>query len=88
MSISVSTEPRAVTVDVTEDELIVRLEDGRVVHVPIEWFPRLRDATAEQRARYEIFGRGTGIHWPLVDEDLSIRGLLRPDAGPLPSPHR
>jgi len=59
-------------------DLIVRLEDGRVVHVPIQWFPRLRNATPEELADWRLIGRGVGIHWPKLEEDLSVRGLLAP----------
>jgi len=61
----------------TEDTLVVDLEDGRTIIVPIVWFPRLLRATAEQRANWMISGAGYGIHWPDVDEDLSTAGLLR-----------
>src|SRR5947208_5110521 len=54
----------------------VRFTDGRVLCVPLAWFPLLRQATPEQRARYEIGGGGIGLHWPELDEDLSIAGLM------------
>jgi hypothetical protein len=63
-------------VDFVPDAFVVHLEDGRSLTVPIEWFPRLRDATAEQRSRWRLIGPGTGIHWPDLDEDISIAGLL------------
>jgi hypothetical protein len=78
MSTFPPSEPRASDVDTTDDELIVRLADGRVLHVPLEWFPRLRDATPEERTEWRLIGRGVGIHWPELDEDISIRGLLAP----------
>ena len=68
---------RALDVQFTEDALHVRLIDGREILVPLEWFPRLRDATAEQRAKWRLIGRGVGIHWEDLDEDLSVTGLLR-----------
>jgi len=71
------TTPLAQDVRVTEDELIVALVDGRTIMVPLAWFPRLLHATAEQRARFELLGDGEGIHWPDVDEDISVAGLLR-----------
>ena len=52
------------------------LEDGRSLAVPLEWFPRFRDATPETRKRWELIGRGLGIHWPDLGEDLSVAGLL------------
>ena len=69
----------AAAVDVTTDEsaLHVRLADGRELSVPLEWFPRLRDATPEQRSNWRFIGRGQGIHWADVDEDISVAGLLR-----------
>jgi len=54
----------------------VHLEDGRSLSVPLEWFPRLRDATPEQRSHWRFIGPGTGIHWPDIDEDISVAGLL------------
>jgi hypothetical protein len=67
----------AVNVRFTEEALSVDLADGRQVSVPLEWFPRLRDATAEQRARWRFIGRGLGIHCDDPDEDISITGILR-----------
>jgi len=66
-------------VDVRTDDaaLHVVLADGRELAAPLEWFPRLRDATPEQRADWRLIGRGRGIRWPQVDEDISIAGLLR-----------
>jgi len=61
----------------TEDTLAVDLSDGRTIIVPLTWFPRLLDATPEQRAQWKISGAGYGIHWPEIDEDLSTEGLLR-----------
>jgi len=70
-------DPRAKEVSVSADELSVLLADGRRVSVPLAWFPRLHRATPAQRARFEILGDGQGIHWPDLDEDLSVAGLLR-----------
>ena len=70
-------DPRAKEVSVSADELSVLLADGRRLSVPLAWFPRLLRATPAQRARFEILGDGQGIHWPDVDEDLSVAGLLR-----------
>ena len=71
-------KPAADAVDVVcmEDELIVTLADGRRVSTPLAWFPRLLRATQEQRANWTLIGRGVGIHWPDVDEDISVRSLL------------
>jgi hypothetical protein len=65
-----------VEAEVNEDELTVHLEDGRSVTTPLEWYPRLAFATSEERQNYEITGRGRGLHWPMLDEDLSVRGML------------
>jgi hypothetical protein len=56
--------------------LWVRLADGREIGVPVEWFPRLARASDEQRQQFEIFDQGYGIHWPELDEDVSVLGLL------------
>jgi hypothetical protein len=61
----------------TEDTISVDLIDGRTTTVPLAWYPRLLDATAEQRRSWQMSGAGYGIHWPDVDEDLSAEGLLR-----------
>lgn len=60
-----------------EHRLIVDLMDGRTIAVPLAWYPRLFDATADQRQNWRIAGAGFGIHWPDIDEDLSTEGLLR-----------
>ncbi len=60
-----------------EDTLSVDLADGRTITVPLVWYPRLLDATPEQRGNWEIIGAGYGIHWPDVDEESSTEGLLR-----------
>ena len=73
---------RAQDVRVTSDDLIVDLTDGRSVTVPLAWFPRLLHATAAQRRKWEFIGEGEGIHWPLIDEDLSVAGLLRGTPAP------
>jgi hypothetical protein len=61
----------------TEDTLAVDLIDGRTIIVPLAWYPRLLEATPEQRQHWQISGAGYGLHWPEVDEDLSTEGLLR-----------
>ena len=74
--------PRALDVLVTEDELTVSLVDGRRVSVPLVWFPRLLDASPAERLNWQLLGDGEGIHWPDVDEDLSVAGLLRGTPAP------
>lgn len=66
----------AVDVAFTDDEIVVALADGRRVSAPLEWFPRLLRATPAQRSNWSLIGRGVGIHWPDVDEDISVRSLL------------
>lgn len=67
---------RAIDVKVTDDELMVDLEDGRTLAVPLVWYPRLLHASKDERTRWSLIGRGVGIHWSSVDEDISIDGLL------------
>ena len=76
MNIVASSEPRIVEFEVTEEEIVARLADGRSISVPLAWSWRLANATPEQRSRFEIIGTGEGIHWPDIDEDISARGLL------------
>ena len=68
----------AVDVETTDLMLRVVLADGRELAAPLEWFPRLRDATPEQRSHWRLIGGGQGIHWPDVDEDVSVATLLSP----------
>ena len=75
-SSAVDVAPCAVSVECTNDELRVALDDGRKLSVPLAWFPRLLAATSEQRAASRLIGRGEGIRWEPLDEDLSVRGLL------------
>jgi hypothetical protein len=69
-------DARARGIEFIPDALVVHLEDGRSLTVPLEWFPRLRDAPPAARTRWELMGGGLGIHWPELDEDLSVAGLL------------
>ncbi len=66
----------AVDVEVTDDEIIVGLADGRRVSAPLEWYPRLLAASPAQRVNWRLIGRGVGIHWEEIDEDVSVRSLL------------
>jgi hypothetical protein len=68
--------PYAESVMITEDTLNVDLSDGRTISVPLTWFPRLVHATQEQRDNWRLIGRGHGIHWDDIDEDISVEGLL------------
>jgi len=77
MSTSAATDvPVATEVKVTSDRLVVGLRDGRVVSVPLTWHPRLAAATPGERRRWELVGPGIGIHWPALDEDVSVEALL------------
>ena len=76
-TVAVEIYPLAQDVVFTDDDLIVSLIDGRKVTVPLGWFPRLAKATKSQLENYELLGDGEGIHWPEIDEDLSVAGLLR-----------
>jgi Protein of unknown function (DUF2442) len=75
-AVQVLASPRAVAVAVTDDTLTVDLEDGRSISIPIGWYPRLARATPAERAQWVISGAGHGIHWPELDEDIGVEGLL------------
>ena len=66
----------AQNVQITDDALIVDLSDGRTVSVPLAWFPRLLHGTLEERNKWRIIGEGEGIHWPDLDEDISVENLI------------
>ena len=70
------TPTKAVRVSVSDDTLTLDLEDGRAISAPIVWYPRLAYATPEERSHFEITGAGYGIHWPDLDEDIGVDGLL------------
>lgn len=78
------TNARGRSVRLTEDELVVELQDGRTISVPLAWFPRLLHASTAERENWEFLGNGEGIHWPELDEDLSVAGLLRGTPAPQP----
>ncbi len=77
MSTVALTEPRVRSVEVTEKAIVAELTDGRIISVPLEWSWRLKEATPEQRAHWEILGDGQGVRWPDIDEDISVEGMLR-----------
>ena len=68
--------PNAEQLSVTEEALIVDLSDGRTISVPLAWFPRLVYASPEERSHWRLVGKGQGIHWEDIDEDISVEGLL------------
>lgn len=75
-SLALQMDPRAAHVHCTDDELVVTLADARTLSVPLAWFPRLGACRPEDRAQFELLGEGQGIHWPTLDEDISVLGLL------------
>lgn len=75
--LATSADERVRTIVFGEDTMSVDLMDGRTITVPLVWYPRLLEASAEQRAKWKVSAAGYGIHWPLLDEDLSTEGLLR-----------
>jgi hypothetical protein len=85
MSTVVNTETRIQSVSVTDDAISAQLVDGRTISVPLAWSWRLSEATPEQRSRFEIIGNGSGIHWPEVDEDISVEGMLHGIPAKLPN---
>ncbi len=68
--------PEAQQVSVSEDTLTAELSDGRTISVPLDWYPRLTHATPRERDNWELIASGEGIHWPDLDEDISVEGLL------------
>lgn len=81
-----SNDPRLRTIEIADDLITAHLEDGRTISVPLTWSWRLTEATPAQRAHYEIIGMGTGIHWPDIDEDISVRGMLEGVPAHRPTP--
>jgi hypothetical protein len=75
-SMTTLTLPRIVRATVTDDTVSVDLEDGRTIAVPIGWYPRLAHGTPAERANMQISGAGYGLHWPELDEDIGIEGLI------------
>jgi hypothetical protein len=75
-------DARAVAVSITDRDLVVDLADGRRISAPLAWYPRLARAAPDQRRNWRLMGDGVGIHWPDVDEDLSVDGLLRGQPAP------
>jgi Protein of unknown function (DUF2442) len=74
---AVKLDATAVDLAVTDDRLLVTLADGRELAAPLVWFPRLLEANPDQRRNWRLIGRGHGIHWPELDEDISVASLLR-----------
>lgn len=74
---SITIQPLAVDVACSSDKLQVVLADGREISVPLEWYPRLLDATPRERNDWQLLGGGLGIHWESLDEDVTVESLLR-----------
>ena len=66
----------ATNVEIAEESLVIDLDDGRTISVPLAWYPRLLHASPEERSNWRFIGRGEGIHWPDLDEDISIENIL------------
>ena len=79
----IKADERVMNLHINDADITVALMDGRSISVPLAWYPRLLDATDQQRGNWEICGGGYGIHWPEIDEDLSTEGLLRGAPAPL-----
>jgi hypothetical protein len=75
-TLAIKVEPLATGVSFSHDALRVTLADGREVSAPLAWFPRLLNATETQRAQWRFIGRGIGVHWPEIDEDISVESLM------------
>ncbi len=84
MRTAVEAEPLIQELEVTDREIVVRLFDGRVISIPLEWSWRLADATPEERANFHLSGDGAYAHWPDIDEDLSAQGMLTGTPAPRP----
>ena len=87
MSTVVSSDPRIQEVRVSRDQITAHLVDGRVISVPLAWSWRLTEGTSAERANFRIIGSGQGIHWPDVDEDISVEGMLQGTPAPRPRSH-
>jgi len=84
MNIVANSDPSIQRVRVTKDKIIADLADGRTISVPLVWSWRLSEATPAQRADFRLIGTGQGVHWPDVDEDISVEGLLHGSPAPRP----
>ncbi len=75
-TLDIDHEVFALAVSFSENAMTASLDDGRTISVPLAWYPRLLAGTPEERAKYELIGDGEGIHWPDLDEDISVEGIL------------
>ena len=76
-TLAIRLDPHAIDVSIDKTALHFILADGREISAPLEWFPRLRDATVEQRSHWQLIGKGIGVHWPDIDEDIAVATLMR-----------
>lgn len=76
-TLAIQLDPHAVDVKVDDAALHFVLSDGREISAPVEWFPRLRDASPAQRQHWRLIGKGVGVHWPDIDEDIAVSTLMR-----------
>ncbi len=83
----INNHPRIVELQVDDESIVAQLGDGRTISVPLAWSWRLANATPAQRGHFEIIGNGEGVHWPDIDEDISVQGMLQgvPACPPKPS---
>lgn len=88
MATAVSVDPRVLSVKITDEIITAHLADGRTISVPLVWSWRLAEASPAQRANYRIIGDGEGIHWPEIDEDISVRGMLEGVPAHRPARHQ
>lgn len=76
-TLAIRLDPHAVDVSIDEDSLHFILADGREISAPLAWFPRLRDASPSQRQQWRLIGKGIGVSWPEIDEDIAVDTLMR-----------
>lgn len=76
-TLAVRFDDHAIDVDFTQTSLQFVLADGREISAPLEWFPKLRDASEDERCEWRFIGNGVGIHWPKIDEDIAVSTLMR-----------
>lgn len=76
-TLAIKLDPHAVDVIFANEALHLVLADGREISAPLEWFPRLRDANATQRRNWRLIGKGVGVHWPEIDEDIAVSTLMK-----------
>ena len=84
-TLALKADERVASVEFSNDFLIVGLMDGRLISVPLKWYPRLADASIDARSNWKVCGGGYGLHWPEIDEDLSTEGMLRGAPAPVKS---